>query len=62
MPNHPSDPFCERVHLEVDDLPSEIARQIRDVQLNDPDFLKNVLLYGITHRTVFETLDQAWRS
>ena len=52
----------EPVHLKVDDLPSDVAEEIRDVQVQDPEFLRSVLLYGMTYRAVFETLSQAWRT
>jgi hypothetical protein len=60
MPDH-SLFVSEPVHVKVDDLPSDVAQQIRDVQSRDPEFLRNVLLYGITYREVFEALSQGWR-
>lgn len=48
------------VHLRVDDLPADVARALRDAQAEDPRFLRSILLYGIVHRTVFETLSQSW--
>jgi hypothetical protein len=61
MPDHRFEPGVERVHLTVDAIPSDVARQIRDFQVRDPEFLRRVLLYGITHQTVFETLSRTWR-
>ncbi|MQA90557.1 MAG: hypothetical protein GEU90_10020 [Gemmatimonas sp.] len=51
----------EPLHLKVSDLPSDVAEQIRDAQTQNPEFLKNILVYGITHKAVFETLSRAWR-
>ena len=50
----------DRVQLTVDALPLDVVRQIRHFQVHDPDFLRRVLLYGVTHQTVFETLSSAW--
>lgn len=52
----------EPVHLKVDSLPYDVAEQIREVQSEDPELLRRILLYGITHRTVFETLSRSWPS
>ena len=49
----------DRVQVTVDALPLDVIRKIRDFQVHDPDFLRRVLLYGVTHRTVFETLSSA---
>jgi len=61
MSGHTAERGVEPVHLTVDEIPEDVARQIREVQSNDPEFLRRVLVYGITHRTVFETLRAAWR-
>jgi hypothetical protein len=61
MPDHPSTPSAGPVHLTVDELPLDVAEEIREVQAQDPEFLRRVLLYGITHKTVFETLSRNWR-
>lgn len=53
-------PSLEPVNLRVDDLPSDVAEQIREVQNENPDLLRRILLYGMTHRVVFETLSQSW--
>jgi hypothetical protein len=60
MPDSRPDIVVGPVHLTVDDLPSDVAEQIREAQLQDPDFLRRILLYGVTHKTVFETLSRAW--
>lgn len=52
----------EPVHLRVDALPSDVAAQIREVQDQDPELLRRILLYGMTHRVVFETLSRSWNS
>ncbi len=61
MPLDRPDSGVEAVNLTVDAMPSDVARQIRDCQLHDPEFLRRVLLYGITHKAVFETLSRSWR-
>lgn len=61
MPDHRSEVAVGPVHLTVEDLPSDVAQQIREAQMQDPTFLKRILLYGITHKTVFETLSRSWR-
>jgi hypothetical protein len=61
MPDHQLPLSTAPVHLTVDRLPADVAAEIREVQLQDPEFLRRVLLYGITHKTVFETLSRAWR-
>lgn len=48
------------VQLTVDDLPSDVAEQVRRAQEQDPEFLRKVLLFGVTHQAVFETLRGAW--
>lgn len=60
MPDHRHEAVSEPVHLTVDDLPTDVARKIREVHLQDPEFLRRILLYGITHKTVFETLNRSW--
>ena len=52
--------FSAPVHLTVDDLPSDLAEQVRHAQEQDPEFLRRVLLFGVTHKAVFETLRSAW--
>ena len=56
---HPKS-LLEHVHLEVDSLPYDVVEQIREAQTDDPDLLRRILLYGITHKTVFETLSRSW--
>jgi hypothetical protein len=62
MSDHRMTSTFEPVHLMVDALPADVAREIREAQSRDPDLLRKILLYGITHKAVFETLDRAWRS
>lgn len=50
----------EPVHLTVHSLPSDVAEQIRDVQSREPELLTRILLYGMVHREVFDTLSQRW--
>jgi len=61
MSEHRLEQSVECVHLTVEALPSDVAREIRECQVNDPDFLRRILLYGITHRVVLETLGHQWR-
>lgn len=56
---HPKAPL-EPVRLEVDALPFDVAEQIREVQLEDPELLRRILVYGMTHKAVFETLSRSW--
>jgi len=49
------------VHFTVEELPADVVDKIHEVQTEDPEFLRRVLLYGITHKAVFETLGRAWR-
>lgn len=53
-------PAPAEVQLTVTDLPADVAEQVRQAQETDPDFLRKTLLFGITHKTVFETLRGAW--
>jgi hypothetical protein len=62
MPDHHPEASVEPVQLTVDDLPSDVAEKIREAQDRDPDLLRRILLYGITHKVVFETLTEAWRA
>lgn len=61
MSGHSSELEVEPVQLTVDAVPADVARRLREFQIDDPEFLRRVLLYGITHRTVFETLSRSWR-
>lgn len=49
-----------QVQLTVHDLPPDVVEQVRRAQEQDPDFLRKALLFGVTHKTVFETLRGAW--
>lgn len=60
MLDQPREVSSRPVHFTVDDLPTDVARQLEEAQRQDPEFLRRILLYGITHRTVFETLSRAW--
>ena len=60
MPDQRSEVAVGPVHLTVNDLPNDVAQRIREVQVQDPEFLRRILLYGITHKTVFETLSRGW--
>ena len=43
------------------DLPTDLAEQVRLAEVNDPELLRQSLVFGITHRTIFETLlANAW--
>jgi hypothetical protein len=46
------------VSLTVEDLPLEIAEQVRRAQSNDPELLRRVMVYAVTRNTVFETLNR----
>jgi len=52
----------EPVQFTVDDVPSDVAAQIREAQARDPEFLRHLLLFGVTHRAVFEALNRSWRA
>jgi hypothetical protein len=60
MPQDQSQKAMEPVHLTVDSLPSDVAAQIREIQTRDPELLRQILLYGMTHKTIFETLSRSW--
>ncbi|MDR0787370.1 MAG: hypothetical protein LBG44_05835 [Gemmatimonadota bacterium] len=60
MSGHHVEPGVEPVHLTVDGMPVDVARQIREFQDSDPEFLRRVLVYGVTYRAVFETLKDSW--
>lgn len=51
----------QTVTLTVQDLPSDIAEEVREVETRDPELLRVMMLYGVTHRAIFETLlDNSW--
>lgn len=58
---HPKS-LLEPVQLEVDSLPFDVAEKIRKAQSDDPDLLRRILVYGMTHKVVFETLSRSWPS
>ena len=37
-------------------LPREIAAQAEQVQLEDPEFLSRIVLYGLTRRSIYRHL------
>lgn len=48
------------VHLTVHSLPRDVAEEIRDVQSQNPELLTRILLYGMVHKEVFDTLSRSW--
>ena len=60
MSDSRSDTSPEPVHISIDSLPSDVAQQLREAQRSNPDLLRRILLYGINHKTVFETLSRSW--
>jgi hypothetical protein len=44
------------VRIEVS-LPAGIAEQAEEIQRTDPEFLSRVVLYGLTRRSIRETLE-----
>jgi hypothetical protein len=60
MSDHRLEASIEALHLRVDDLPPDVAREIRAVQVQDPDLLRRILLYGMMHKVVFEALSESW--
>ena len=55
----PTSPLAP-LHLEVEALPSDVVEQIREIQTEDPEVLRRILVYGVTHKIVFETLSRSW--
>jgi hypothetical protein len=49
---------CVDLSVTVEDLPLEIAEQVRQAQERDPELLKRVMVYAVTRQAVFETLRQ----
>jgi hypothetical protein len=60
MPHHRPDTAVEPLSITIEDLPSDVAREIRECQLQDPALLRRILLFGATHKVVFETLQATW--
>lgn len=60
MPDPQASGAHAQVQLTVNDLPPDIMEQVRRAQEQDPDFLRKALLFGVTHKTVFETLRGTW--
>jgi hypothetical protein len=51
---------CEPLQITVDSIPADVAREIREVQIQDPNFIRQLLVFGATHRAVFEALSRTW--
>jgi hypothetical protein len=47
---------AEPVTLTVSDLPTDIAEEVRHLQTEDPEWIRRSLVYGVTHRAIFQTL------
>lgn len=50
------------ISVTYENLPSDIADQVRQVQEQDPELLKHFLMYCMTRKLVFETLQSELRS
>ena len=37
-------------------LPKSVAREVEQVQRNDPEMLSRILYYAMTRRTIYDTL------
>lgn len=44
------------VSLRVSELPSDVAEMVERTQVEDPETLRRIILYGVTRLTIFETL------
>lgn len=42
--------------ITVEDLPIEIAAQVQEVQKNEPELLRQFMLYCMTRKVIFDTL------
>lgn len=40
----------------VEDLPLEVAARVQEVQDNDPELLRQFVVYCMTRKVIFETL------
>jgi hypothetical protein len=60
MPDQCAELDGGNLQFTVQDLPPDVAKQIKVFQLEDPQFVRKLILYGVTHRVVFETLSRAW--
>lgn len=49
-------PAAEPITLTVCHLPADVASEVRQAQVEDPELIRRMLVYGITHRTIFRTL------
>jgi hypothetical protein len=45
------------VSLIVENLPVDIAEQVKRAQHSDPELLRRVVVYAVTRNAVFETLN-----
>ena len=55
FPTPPAD-----VSLRVSELPSDVAEMVERAQVEDPESLRRIILYGVTRLTIFETLSRDW--
>ena len=53
MPDQPLS--TEKVVL-VAELPRDVAEQVRSAQAQDPDLLRRILTFGMSHKVIHETL------
>lgn len=60
MSNHHLYPPPDSVHLTVHSLPRDVADEIRDAQSQNPELLTRILLYGMVHKEIFNTLGESW--
>lgn len=44
------------ISLRVSELPSDVAEMVERTQVEDPETLRRIILYGVTRLTIFETL------
>ena len=40
----------------VTELPSDVAAQVRTAQTDDPDLLRRILTFGMSHKVIHDTL------
>ena len=46
----------------VVNLPEELVDEVEEVRQTDPEFLSDVIVYGLCRRTIFEELQRTRRS
>lgn len=44
------------VSLNISELPSDVAGMVERAQVEDPETLRRIIIYGMTRLTVFEEL------